>query len=304
MKKILVVKGGFSSERDVSLVSGEKIAQALKNKGYEVIEHDLRDTSVFLQALSEQKPDAVFNALHGNFGEDGEIEGLLDMLQIPYTHSGLRACVLGMNKDLAKMIAIDNGVKTAPFETMTYQEFLTKKTSLKKPYVVKPTSDGSSVGVFIVENDEDEQKVFYEHQDERLIIEKYIPGRELTVAIVDNKPCAVTELKPRKDFYNYEAKYTSGATEHILPADLNPEVYRQALDAALKMHRLLGCHFISRSDFRYNDDDGLVFLEVNTHPGMTPLSLVPEQAKYVGISYDDLCAMLVENVTCRKIELS
>lgn len=302
MKKILVVKGGFSSERDVSLVSGAKIAQALKNKGYDVIEHDLNNTSAFLKVLEDEKPNAVFNALHGNFGEDGEIEGLLDMLQIPYTHSGMRACVLGMNKDLAKMVALQNGIATAPFEVMTYQEFLTHGTRFEKPYVVKPTSDGSSVGVFIVQNAEDEKKIFYENMNESIMVEKYIPGRELTVSVVAEQPFAVTELRPKKDFYNYEAKYTSGATEHILPAELEPAVYQKALDVALKMHQLLGCHFISRTDFRYNENDGLVFLEVNTHPGMTPLSLVPEQAKYKGVSYEDLCQMLVENVTCRTIK--
>ena len=301
MKKVLVVKGGFSSEREVSLVSGENIATALREKGYDVIEHDLTDTHAFLDVLRDIKPDVVFNALHGNFGEDGEIQGLLDMLQIPYTHSDLKASVLGMNKELAKQIALRNGVQTAPFEVMTYRQFQANGTQLDMPYVVKPSSDGSSVGVFIVRQKEDLEQVNYPDENTSLIVEKYISGRELTVAIVKDKACAVTELRPKKAFYNYKAKYTPGATEHILPANLPSDIYQKALDNALKMHQFLGCHIVSRSDFRYNEDDGLVFLEINTNPGMTPLSLVPEQAKYVGISYEDLCATLVENAVCRKI---
>ncbi|MBR1915264.1 MAG: D-alanine--D-alanine ligase [Alphaproteobacteria bacterium] len=301
MKKVLVVKGGFSSEREVSLVSGENIATALREKGYDVIEHDLTDTHAFLDVLRDIKPDVVFNALHGNFGEDGEIQGLLDMLQIPYTHSDLKASVLGMNKELAKQIALRNGVQTAPFEVMTYRQFQANGTQLDMPYVVKPASDGSSVGVFIVRQKEDLEQVNYPDENTNLVVEKYISGRELTVAIVKDKACAVTELRPKKAFYNYKAKYTPGATEHILPANLPSDIYQKALDNALKMHQFLGCHIVSRSDFRYNEDDGLVFLEINTNPGMTPLSLVPEQAKYVGISYEDLCATLVENAVCRKI---
>lgn len=302
MKKVLVVKGGFSSEREVSLVSGAQAAKALKNCGYVVCEHDLTDIRAFVKAIDDLKVDVVFNALHGNFGEDGAIQGLLDMLQIPYTHSGMKASLIGMNKELAKHIAMENNVLTAPFELTTYQKFKTNGTKLKMPYVVKPASDGSSVGVFIVENQDDLKKVCYDDENTRLIVEKYIAGRELTVSVIDDKPCAVTELKPKIDFYNYEAKYTNGATEHILPADLPEDVYKLALQNALKIHRLLECNTVSRSDFRYNEKDGLVFLEVNTNPGLTPLSLVPEQAKYIGISYAALCQKLVENATCRKIK--
>jgi len=300
MKKVLVVKGGFSSERDVSLVSGEKAAEALKDKGYTVLEHDLTDTWAFLSVLKKEKPDVVFNALHGNFGEDGEIQGMLDMLSIPYTHSGLKTSVLGMNKNLTKEIAIKNNIKTADYEQKTYCDFKKYGTKLALPYVVKPSSDGSSVGVFIVESENDLKKVFYEDEAQPLIVEKYIKGRELTVAVIENKACAVTELKPKIGFYDYEAKYTTGATTHVLPADLPHDIYQKALDNALKIHQLLECQTVSRSDFRYNSEDGLVFLEINTNPGLTPLSLVPEQAKYIGISYEDLCSKLVENATCRK----
>lgn len=300
MKKVLVLKGGFSSERDVSLVSGSNIAQALKTKGYTVLEYDLTDTWDFVNVLEKEKPDVVFNALHGNFGEDGEIQGLLDMLCIPYTHSGVKTSVLGMNKELTKEIALKNGIKTAPYELITYENFKKHGTTIQMPYVVKPSSDGSSVGVFIVHTQEDLKNVFYNNDAQLLIVEKYIEGRELTVSVVANKACAVTELKPKKGFYDYSAKYTNGATDHILPADLPADVYQKALDNASKIHQLLGCQFVSRSDFRYNSKDGLVLLEINTNPGMTPLSLVPEQAKYIGISYEDLCSMLVENATCRK----
>ncbi|MBR2299284.1 MAG: D-alanine--D-alanine ligase [Alphaproteobacteria bacterium] len=302
MKKVVVVKGGFSSERDVSLVSGAKIAEALRSKGYEVIEHDLTDGWVFCNVLQKEKPDVVFNALHGNWGEDGEIQGFLDVLQIPYTHSSMKASLLGMNKELTKEIAFKNGIKTAPYEKMTFKQFQKYGTKIEMPYVVKPSSDGSSVGVFIVQNKNDASKVFYEDENAGLIVEKYIAGRELTVSVLNDKSCAVTELKPETEFYDYKAKYTNGMTRHILPADVSDDVCKTAMDYALKIHRLLKCQTVSRSDFRFNEQDGVVFLEINTNPGMTPLSLVPEQAKYIGVSYEDLCATLVENATCRKIK--
>ena len=302
MKKVLVVKGGFSSEREVSLVSGQEVGEALKKAGYAVLEHNLTDVRAFIKAVDNFKPDVVFNALHGNFGEDGAIQGLLDMLQVPYTHSSMKASMIGMNKELTKELALANKINTATFELMTYQNFKKNGTKLEMPYVVKPSSDGSSVGVFIIQTSDDLKNISYESENTTLIVEKYIAGRELTVSVIDDKPCAVTELKPKIDFYNYNAKYTNGATTHILPADLPEKVYRQALEDALKMHKLVGCNTVSRCDFRYNEKDGLVFLEINTNPGLTPLSLVPEQAKYVGISYQELCAKLVENAICRKIK--
>ena len=302
MKKILVVKGGFSSEREVSLVSGEKVANALRASGYMVLEHDLKDIRELLKAIDDFKADVVFNALHGNFGEDGAIQGLFDMIQIPYTHSDMKASLIGMNKELTKRIALENSINTAPFEVMTYENFKKYGTHLEMPYVVKPASDGSSVGVFIINKADDLKEVFYPHENMLLLVEKYISGQELTVAVIDNKPCAVTELKPKVDFYNYAAKYTNGATEHILPAELDSSIYEKALENALKIHVLLGCNMVSRSDFRYNKKDGLVFSEINTNPGLTPLSLVPEQAKYVGISYQKLCEKLIESATCRKMQ--
>lgn len=302
MKKVLILAGGFSSEREVSLMSGKNIEQALKKKGYDVVFHDLTDVFAFLDVLKKEKPDVVFNALHGNFGEDGEIQGFLDMLQIPYTHSNLKASVLSMNKDLTKTIASKSGITVAKGAVMRFKDFQTCGVGLDFPFVVKPASDGSSVGVFIVQTEADLKKVHYDDCQALLIVEKYIKGRELTVSVLESQALAVTELVPHTAFYDYQAKYTKGVTSHILPADLPQEVYQQALDAALKMHNAIGCDVLSRSDFRYNADDGLVFLEINTNPGMTALSLVPEQAKYARISYEDLCAKLVESAKCRPIK--
>lgn len=298
-KKVLVVMGGFSAEREVSLVTGKCVAEALEKWGYQVVVHDLQDGFQFVDVLKEEKPDVVFNALHGNFGEDGEIQGLLDVLQVPYTHSGLKTSILGMDKNLTKAIAKANGIKIAKSETMTFAEFKKGAFSIKEPYVVKPVSDGSSVGVFIVRNEEDKKQVFYEDEKREIMVEKFIEGQELTVAVLDDKALGVTEMRPKEGFYDYKAKYTEGMTQHILPAEISKEAYDTAKKYAEILHEALGCNIISRSDFRYNDKDGVVFLEINTNPGMTPLSLVPEQAKYAGLSYEQLSAFLVENATYR-----
>lgn len=300
-KKVLVMMGGFSSEREVSLVSGQGIAEALKKKGYEVIPHDLNDVRKFIDVLREEKPDVVFNALHGNWGEDGEIQGFLDVLQIPYTHSGMRASAIGMDKSVTKKICIAHGIKVPFGEKTTYGEFKSEGTMITMPYVVKPVCDGSSVGVFIVETEDDLNNVHYDSDDELILIEKYIAGRELTCAVFEGKALAVTELRPKVDFYDYEAKYTSGMTEHILPAELPEDITATCMRYAERLHNKLDCNTLSRCDFRYNQEDGVVLLEINTNPGMTPLSLVPEQAKYCGISYEELCVKLVENATCRKL---
>lgn len=300
-KKILILAGGFSAEREVSLVSGKGVEKALKQQGYEVVYHDLISVKNLLATLEKEKPDVVFNALHGNWGEDGEIQGFLDILQIPYTHSGLEASLIGMNKFLTKKICQSYGIKTADYELMTYEQFKNNGTELLYPYVVKPCQDGSSVGVFIVRDDNDKKQVTYDDEQRLLLVEKYIAGHELTVAVINGKACGVTELCPKVDFYDYKAKYTNGMTEHVLPANIPEDIYNQALTYAQTVHEVLNCNTVSRSDFRYNEADGVVFLEVNTNPGLTPLSLVPEQAEYIGISYEQLCAMLVENAKCRKI---
>ncbi len=299
-KKVLLLYGGFSSEREVSISSADDIAKALRSKGYTVIEHDLTDVWHLIDVLRTEKPDVVYNGLYGNWGEDGEIQGLFDMLAIPYTHSGLNASAIGMNKHICKLIAAHNGVKVAQGEKKTYAEYKKNGTTIPFPYVIKPVSDGSSVGVFIVQNAQDAAKVTYMSESTEILIEQYIAGRELTAACFDGKAGVVTELKAKNEFYDYEAKYTAGYTQHILPAEIPQEAAQTCCRYAEIMHNTLGCRTVSRCDFRYNPADGVVFLEINTNPGMTSLSLVPEQAKYLGVSYADLCAGLVENATYRK----
>lgn len=299
MKKVMVVMGGFSSERDVSLVTGNEVAKALKKSGYETIEYDLTNGHDFASALAIHKPDIVFNALHGNFGEDGSIQGFLDIMQIPYTHSNLETSAIGMDKSLTKKIAEKEGIKVAKEQIFEARDI--NKVFMHIPYVVKPVSDGSSVGVHIIMSEEDEKNLKYENPNQLLMMEKYIAGRELTVMVLNNKSYVVTELKPKEGFYDYKAKYTNGMTEHIIPAQIPDDIAETCKEYAVKIHKKLGCNTVSRSDFRYNEQDGVVFLEINTNPGLTPLSLVPEQAKYAGISYEELCKTLVENASCKKI---
>lgn len=299
-KKVLVVMGGFSNEREVSLTSGKCIAEALRSKKYEVVEHDLTDGWKLVEAIKAEKPDVVFNALHGNWGEDGEIQGLLDMLQVPYTHSGLKASMLGMDKDLTKYMAQSCGIKVALSEKLKVKDFWEKGTMVSMPYVIKPVSDGSSCGVYIVTSEKDLEQVHYNDENTEVLVEKYIAGKELTIGCINGKAHVVTEIRPSVEFYNYQAKYTDGVTKHILPAEIPEDVAEKCKRWAEKLHHKLGCSSVSRIDVRYNEQDGPVFLEINTHPGMTPLSLVPEQAGYAGISYADLCEMLVVAASCRR----
>ena len=300
-KKVMVVMGGFSSEREVSLVSGKGIAEALSKGKYDVVVHDLTDVKKFFRVLEKEKPDVVFNALHGTFGEDGTIQGFLDMMQISYTHSGLQASAVGMNKVLTKELCKNYGLNMVPHQVFTAKSLHGFAKDMKRPFVAKPISEGSSVGVFIVKNPEDVEKIHYDDENAKIMVEPFVDGKELTVSIIEDRAYVVTELRPKIEFYDYKAKYTTGVTEHIIPAEIPEDVAQNCMDQALKAHRALGCNTVSRSDFRYNPKDGVVFLEINTHPGMTPLSLVPEQAKYVGISYQKLCSILVENAICRKI---
>ena len=300
-KKVLVLAGGFSAEREVSLISGRGAAEALRKCGYEVVEHDLTDVSAFLDLLATNRPDVVFNALHGNWGEDGEIQGLLDLLQIPYTHSGLKASAVGMDKDLTKWICQSVGIKVALGEKTTLRALKEKGTLITMPYVIKPVSDGSSVGVYIVRQPADLAAAEYDDEEREILVEKYIDGRELTVSVVNGKALTVTEICPKKGFYDYRVKYTDGLAEHVIPADIPEAAFSTALRYAEKLHRALGCNTVSRTDMRYNEQDGGVVLEINTNPGLTPFSLVPEQFRFVGGSYEELCRLLVENARCRKI---
>lgn len=301
-KKVMVLMGGFSSEKEVSIESGRGVAAALIKCGYNVTTHNLTDTRKFITALNTEKPDVVFNALHGNWGEDGTVPALLDLLQIPYTHSGVLASAVGMNKHLTKLLAEEAGVKIATGQKMTAKEFIKIAPTLELPFVVKPVSDGSSVGVFIVKKPEDIFKIRYDDEQTELLVEKYITGHDLTVMCYEGKAHVVTEMKANSGFYDYEHKYTSGATEHILPAPIPASAAKTCMAYAETMHNRLGCKTVSRSDFRYNEKDGVIFLEINTHPGMTALSLVPEQARYIGVSYEDLCRNLVEEASCRNLK--
>jgi len=295
---VCVLKGGWSSEREVSLVSGAAIASALRNTGYIVTEIDVQPD--IYEILKELKPDAVFNGLHGTWGEDGCVQGLLEIMKIPYTHSGVKASALAMDKILSKKLFQSVGILCAPDKIVSAAE-LFEHDPMPRPYVVKPYNDGSSVGVVIVHENSEisiDQEGPWSNTD-HLMIEKYIPGRELTVSVMADKALCVTELRPKHGFYDYEAKYQDGMTDHILPADLNDSHYEKIMSMALMAHNILGCRGVSRSDFRM-DGDIIYILETNTQPGMTPLSLVPEQAKYVNLSFDELVSWMMEDASCER----
>jgi len=303
MKRVVLLMGGRSAEREVSLVSGRECAAGLAEAGYKVTTVDVRDDlTVVLKAL-DPKPDFVFNALHGRYGEDGTIQGVLDWLGIAYTHSGVLASALAMDKTVAKRLFESAGLR-CPAGQLVHRSAVQAGDVLARPYVVKPNNEGSSVGVTIVRQGNNAlpfSGIDWPFGDQ-VLVEPYIPGRELTVGVMGDRPLAVTELRPRQGFYDYTAKYTEGRTEHLVPAPLPPAVYEAALQSALTAHKVLGCRGVSRADFRYDDSkdnpSGLYLLEVNTQPGMTPLSLVPEQARYLGISFSELVGWIAEQARC------
>lgn len=293
---ICVLKGGWSNEREVSLVSGAAISEGLREAGYKVTEVDV-DRKIY-SALVDLRPDAVFNGLHGTWGEDGCVQGMLETLEIPYTHSGVKASALAMDKILSKKLFKTHGIPVAK-DVMIASTMLFKKEPMERPFVVKPYNDGSSVGVVIIHSGDDfSSDMEGPWQDtDVLMVEKYIPGRELTVSVMDDRALCVTELVPKAGFYDYKAKYRDGMTEHILPAKISSSQSEKLMDYALKAHNVLGCRGVSRSDFRMDGDD-IFILETNTQPGMTPLSLVPEQAKHVGMSFSELVSWMVEDASC------
>ncbi len=307
-RRVVVLMGGISAEREVSLVSGRACAKALGEAGYEATELEVgRDMAAVVETLTPP-PDAVFNALHGRWGEDGCIQGLLELLHIPYTHSGVMASALAMNKVMAKRVVATAGV-ISPLGLVVRRDELRAGDIMERPYVIKPPNEGSSVGVRIVREGDNLPVVDDETWEfgEEVLVEPFIPGRELTVSVMGDRSLAVTEIRAKQGFYDYDAKYTDGRADHLIPAPIGSEATKAALGAALAAHQALGCRGISRSDFRY-DDTGtgakgngtgkLYWLEVNTQPGMTPLSLVPEQAAHLGISFSELCAWMVENAAC------
>jgi D-alanine-D-alanine ligase len=298
--KVAVLMGGWSAEREVSLTSGRGIADACRRLGHEVTEIDMgRDVA---QRLIAAAPDVVFNALHGTPGEDGTVQGLMDLLGLTYTHSGLTTSAIAIDKELTKKVLVPAGIRM-PAGVLVASESLFAADPLPRPYVLKPVNEGSSVGVAIVTDASNYGQPIRRDvpgpwsEFATLLAEPFIAGKELTVAVLDDAALAVTELKPVQGFYDYEAKYTDGLTEHVCPADLPPDITQACLDMALAAHRALGCRGTSRSDFRWDPAQGaagLYLLEVNTQPGMTPLSLVPEQARYRGISYEALVQRIID----------
>jgi D-alanine-D-alanine ligase len=303
-KHVAVLMGGFSSERPVSLSSGNACADALEEAGYKVTRVDVtRDVASVLQKL---KPDVAFNALHGPFGEDGTIQGILEYLEIPYTHSGVLASALAMNKEQAKRVAKAVGIPVA--ESKIINRFtVVNKHPMKPPYVVKPVNEGSSFGVVIVKEDQSHPPQIIGSTEWRygeiVMVERYIHGRELTCAVMGDVALGVTEIIPvGHSFYDYDSKYVPGGSKHECPAKISPNIYQKIQTLALRAHQAIGCRGVSRSDFRYDDrhsENGeLIWLEVNTQPGMTPTSLVPEIAAQAGHSFGDLVSWMVEDASC------
>ncbi len=297
-KHVAVLMGGWSAEREISMVSGAAVAKSLTDAGLEVTPIDVqRDMGALLTRLYP-RPDAVFNALHGRFGEDGCVQGLLDILDIPYSHSGLLASALAMDKPMAKRLFAAAGIPVAE-HVIAAREDITVGDVMERPYVVKPLNEGSSVGVHIVLEGDDEplfNDTGWPYGD-RVMVEKFIPGRELTVSVMGDKALAVTEIITAREFYDYDAKYADGGSRHVLPADIEKKIADEAMRLAVLAHQTLGCRGVSRADFRLDGND-LYLLEINTQPGMTPTSLVPEQAVHAGISFKDLVVWMVDNAEC------
>ena len=297
---VVVLMGGWSAEREVSLTSGQGVAEALRSRGWtHVTELDMgHDVAV---RLADLKPGVVFNALHGTPGEDGSVQGMMDLMGLRYTHSGLTTSAIAIDKELTKLVLVPHGIRM-PAGTMVDSATLYQRDPMPRPYVLKPVNEGSSVGVAIVTEQGNygtpigrDVEGPWQHFD-RLLAEPFIKGRELTVAVLGGEALAVTELKPKAGFYDYDAKYTDGLTTHVCPAEVPAAIAQAMMDTAARAHRLLGCKGASRSDFRWDDEQGeagLYLLEVNTQPGMTPLSLVPEQGRLKGIDYGDLVERLI-----------
>jgi D-alanine-D-alanine ligase len=304
MTRVAILYGGISAEREVSLSSGRQVIAALREAGYDVVPIDVGEDLRKTIAALEPRPDAVFNALHGRFGEDGAIQGVLDWLGIPYTHSGVRASALAMDKVAAKAIFSAAGLPVANGCVVDVTA-LKHADPIPLPYVVKPINEGSSVGVEIMragDNRRAEVAAGWRFGATALV-EEYVPGRELTVGVMGDRALLVTEIAPSHGFYDYESKYAEGGSRHVIPANIHDSIYASAMDVALAAHRALGCRGATRADFRYDDTAGepgrLVLLEVNTQPGLTPTSLLPEQAAHLGMSFSRLCAWMVENAACR-----
>jgi len=299
VKKVVVLLGGFSAEREVSLISGRECAAALKGEGYDVVEIDAGPD--IAEQLKTEAPDVVFNALHGRWGEDGCVQGLLEWLKIPYTHSGVLASSLAMDKARAKA-----AFRMARLPVVG--SLLVSKTKvqashvMEPPYVVKPNNEGSSVGIYIVTEGANAPPKLAKSMPETVMVEAFAPGREMTTAVMGCKALCVTDILT-DGWYDYDAKYVEGGSRHVLPAEIPADIEAACLDYALRAHDALGCRGVSRTDFRWDETrglDGLIILETNTQPGMTPTSLAPEQAQQLGISFGQFCAWMVEDASCNR----
>jgi len=297
LPKVAVLLGGPSAEREVSLVSGRECAAALRGEGFEVVEIDAGQDLV--ERLSEVQPDVVFNALHGRWGEDGCVQGLLEWLRLPYTHSGVMASSMAMDKERTKEIYRAAGLPVAE-SVLADRDAVERDHVMAPPYVVKPYNEGSSVGIYIVHEAANGPPILSEEMPQTVMVEGYVTGRELTCTVMGDRVLPVTDIIT-DGWYDYEAKYAAGGSRHVCPAELPDEITKACQDYALRAHQALGCKGISRTDFRWDEAKGLhgiVLLETNTQPGMTPTSLSPEQAQAVGLSFGQLCAWLVEDASC------
>ncbi len=298
--KVVVLMGGPSAEREVSLSTGHECAKALRGEEFDVVELDAGPD--LCTQLQDIKPDVVFNALHGRWGEDGCVQGMLEWLKIPYTHSGVLASALAMDKERTKSAYVSAGLPVAA-SLLVPKPQVQAAHPMEPPYVVKPYNEGSSVGVYIVSEGANGPARLEADAPDVLMVEKFIPGREMTCAVMGDRALAVTDIIAASGWYDYHAKYAAGGSRHEVPADVPEEITGACMDFALRAHQALGCRGLSRTDFRWDDEkglDGLFLLETNTQPGMTPTSLAPEQAAHLGISFEDLCAWLVEDASCNR----
>ncbi|WP_283967882.1 D-alanine--D-alanine ligase [Tritonibacter sp. AK171] len=294
-----MLMGGPSAEREVSLSTGRECARALRGEGYEVVEVDAGPDLV--AQLKDIKPDVVFNALHGRWGEDGCVQGILEWLRIPYTHSGVLASALAMDKERSKAAYRSAGLPVVDSVLASKDEVMAGHV-IAPPYVVKPNNEGSSVGIYIVHEAANSPPQLSDEMPAQVMVETYAPGREMTVTVMGDRALCVTDIVT-DGWYDYEAKYATGGSRHVLPADVPEEITKLCLDYAARAHDVLGCRGVSRTDFRWDEArgaQGLVLLETNTQPGMTPTSLSPEQAEHCGITFGQLCAWLVEDASCER----
>ena len=297
--KVAVLMGGWSVEREISLISGATVTEALRARGFDATAIDV-DRKVS-RALTSLEPDIVFNALHGRFGEDGSIQGMLETMELRYTHSGVLASAMAMDKPASRTLFAAAGLRCPTGQVVRRDEFLKRRRSIDPPYVVKPTNEGSSVGVLIVWDDAGQALDAEAEYGEHVLVEHYVPGIELSVAVRDGEPLGVIKIEPAQGFYDYKAKYNDGGSIHTMPAPIPSSVYRRCMDTAAVAHRCLGCRGVTRADLRWDTtegDDGLYLLEINTQAGMTPKSLVPEIAAHVGIDFGALVEWMVNDAGC------